>query len=56
MTFHSGVLLSAGKNVTKRGAENLLVTADRHNWIHTGAALDYGNDAAGNMTYDPLTE
>src|SRR5205807_48332 len=38
---------------TKCGAENLIVTADTHNWIHTGAAPDYGYDAAGNMTSDP---
>src|SRR5947208_16093785 len=31
----------------------MIVTADTHNWIHTGAALDYGYDAAGNMTSDP---
>src|SRR2546423_1644978 len=41
------------KNVTKCSAENLIVTADAHNWIHTGAAPDYGYDAAGNMTSDP---
>src|SRR5436309_3709863 len=31
----------------------MTVTADVHNWIHTGAAPDYGHDAAGNMTADP---
>src|SRR5205807_4928101 len=41
------------KNVTKCSAENMTVTADTHNWIHTGAAPDYGYDAAGNMTSDP---
>jgi RHS repeat-associated protein len=39
------------KTVTKCGAENLSVTADAHNWIHS-AAPDYQYDAAGNMTYD----
>ena len=39
--------------MTKCKAESLLVTADTHNWIHTGAAPDYGYDAAGNMTSDP---
>ncbi|HEY2392331.1 MAG TPA: hypothetical protein VGK22_14245 [Candidatus Angelobacter sp.] len=39
------------KSVTKCGAENLSVTADAHNWIHTSAP-DYQYDAAGNMTYD----
>ena len=40
------------KSVTKCGAENLLVTADAHNWIHASAP-DYQYDAAGNMTSDP---
>src|SRR5947207_2446379 len=31
----------------------MTVTADAHNWIHTGSAPDYGYDAAGNMTSDP---
>src|SRR5437764_5290869 len=31
----------------------MTVTADAHNWIHTGTAPDYGYDAAGNMTSDP---
>ncbi|HEY2390212.1 MAG TPA: RHS repeat-associated core domain-containing protein [Candidatus Angelobacter sp.] len=39
------------KSITKCGAENLQVTADGHNWIHTSAP-DYQYDAAGNMTYD----
>ena len=39
--------------MTKCSAENLIVTADAHNWIHTSAAPDYGYDAAGNMTSDP---
>jgi len=39
------------KSVTKCGAENLLVTADAHNWIHA-SGTDYQYDAAGNMTYD----
>jgi RHS repeat-associated protein len=39
------------KTVTKCGAENLLVTADAHNWIHA-SGTDYQYDAAGNMTYD----
>ncbi len=39
------------KTVTKCGAENLSVTADNHNWIHT-TAPDYQYDAAGNMTHD----
>jgi RHS repeat-associated protein len=39
------------KAVTKCGAENLSVTADNHNWIHTSGP-DYQYDAAGNMTYD----
>jgi RHS repeat-associated protein len=37
------------KSITKCGAENLLVTADAHNWIHASGA-DYQYDAAGNMT------
>jgi RHS repeat-associated protein len=37
------------KSVTKCGAENLLVTADAHNWIHA-SGTDYQYDAAGNMT------
>jgi RHS repeat-associated protein len=40
------------KAITKCGAENLLVTADAHNWIHASGAPDYQYDAAGNMTYD----
>jgi RHS repeat-associated protein len=40
------------KSITKCGAENLLVTADAHNWIHATGAPDYQYDAAGNMTYD----
>jgi RHS repeat-associated protein len=40
------------KAITKCGAENLLVTADAHNWIHATGAPDYQYDAAGNMTYD----
>jgi RHS repeat-associated protein len=40
------------KSITKCGAENLLVTADAHNWIHASGAPDYQYDAAGNMTYD----
>ena len=40
------------KIITKCGAENLLLTADAHNWIHATSAPDYQYDAAGNMTYD----
>ncbi|HEY2496657.1 MAG TPA: RHS repeat-associated core domain-containing protein [Candidatus Angelobacter sp.] len=39
------------KSITKCGAENFLVTADAHNWIHA-SGTDYQYDAAGNMTYD----
>src|SRR6266571_530709 len=39
------------KNTTKCSAENLIVTADAHNWIHA-AGTDYQYDAAGNMTFD----
>jgi RHS repeat-associated protein len=39
------------KSITKCGAENLIVTADAHNWIHA-SGTDYQYDAAGNMTYD----
>jgi RHS repeat-associated protein len=39
------------KSITKCGAENLLVTADAHNWIHA-SGTDYQYDAAGNMTFD----
>jgi RHS repeat-associated protein len=39
------------KTITKCGAENLSVTADGHNWIHS-TAPDYQYDAAGNMTFD----
>jgi RHS repeat-associated protein len=40
-----------GKTVTKCGAENLSVTADAHNWIHS-SGTDYQYDRAGNMTHD----
>jgi RHS repeat-associated protein len=40
-----------GKTVTKCSAENLGVTADAHNWIHS-SGTDYRYDAAGNMTFD----
>jgi RHS repeat-associated protein len=40
------------KTVTKCGAENLIVTADTHNWIHATASSDYQYDAAGNMTFN----
>jgi RHS repeat-associated protein len=40
-----------GKSVTKCGAENLVVTADAHNWIHA-SGTDYQYDAAGNMTFN----
>jgi YD repeat-containing protein len=36
------------KTVTKCGAENLIVTADTHNWIHATGSQDYQDDAAGN--------
>ncbi len=39
------------KSVTKCRAENLLVTADAHNWIHA-SGTDYQYDAAGNMTFN----
>jgi len=39
------------KSITKCGAENLIVTADAHNWIHA-SGTDYQYDAAGNMTFD----
>ncbi len=39
------------KSITKCGAENLVVTADTHNWIHA-SGTDYQYDAAGNMTFD----
>jgi RHS repeat-associated protein len=39
------------KSVTKCGAENLVVTADAHNWIHA-SGTDYQYDAAGNMTFN----
>jgi RHS repeat-associated protein len=39
------------KSVTKCGAENLVVTADSHNWIHA-SGTDYQYDAAGNMTFN----
>jgi RHS repeat-associated protein len=39
------------KSITKCGAENLVVTADAHNWIHA-SGTDYQYDAAGNMTFD----
>jgi len=39
------------KTVTKCGAENLLVTADAHNWIHA-SGTDYQYDSAGNMTFN----
>src|SRR5579864_1802253 len=39
------------KSVTKCGAENLIVTADAHNWIHA-SGTDYQYDAAGNMTFN----
>jgi RHS repeat-associated protein len=40
------------KTVTKCGAENLAVTADMHNWIHSAGTPDYQYDAAGNMTFN----
>jgi YD repeat-containing protein len=40
------------KMVTKCGAENLAVTADAHNWIHSAGTPDYQYDAAGNMTFN----
>jgi RHS repeat-associated protein len=40
------------KTPTKCAAENLSVTADTNNRIHTGSASDYGYDANGNMTFD----
>jgi RHS repeat-associated protein len=40
------------KTVTKCGAENLSVTADAHNWIHSTGGSDYLYDAAGNMTFN----
>jgi RHS repeat-associated protein len=40
------------KNVTKCGAESLVVTADAHNWIHATGSSDYKYDAAGNMTFN----
>jgi hypothetical protein len=39
------------KTVTKCGAENLIVTADAHNWIHA-SGTDYQYDSAGNMTFN----
>jgi RHS repeat-associated protein len=39
------------KSITKCGAENLIVTADAHNWIHA-SGTDYQYDAAGNMTFN----
>ena len=39
------------KSVTKCGAENLIITADAHNWIHA-SGTDYQYDAAGNMTFN----
>jgi RHS repeat-associated protein len=39
------------KSVTKCGAENLLITADAHNWIHA-SGTDYQYDTAGNMTFN----
>jgi RHS repeat-associated protein len=39
------------KSITKCGAENLIVTADAHNWVHA-SGTDYQYDAAGNMTFD----
>src|SRR4051812_6046684 len=32
--------------------ENLVVTADAHNWIHATGGTDYLYDAAGNMTFN----
>jgi RHS repeat-associated protein len=40
------------KTVTKCSAENMNITADSHNWIHTLTGADYTYDAAGNMTYN----
>jgi len=37
------------KSITKCGAENLLVTADAHNWIHA-SGTDYQYDAFNNLT------
>jgi hypothetical protein len=38
--------------VTKCSAENMNISADGHNWIHTITGADYAYDAAGNMTYN----
>ncbi|MBZ5532068.1 MAG: hypothetical protein LAO20_11605 [Acidobacteriia bacterium] len=40
------------KTVTKCGAENMLLTADAHNWIRATSLPDYLYDAAENMTHD----
>ncbi len=43
------------KQISKCSAENLSVSADSKNQIHTGGIPDYAYDAAGNMTYDAST-
>jgi RHS repeat-associated protein len=40
------------KTVTKCGAENMVLTADAHNWVHATGLPDYQYDNAGNMTHD----
>jgi RHS repeat-associated protein len=40
------------KTVTQCGSENLHLTADVQNRVHTKAGADFSYDAAGNMTYD----
>jgi RHS repeat-associated protein len=40
------------KTVTKCSAENMNISADGHNWVHTLTGPDYTYDSAGNMTYN----
>jgi RHS repeat-associated protein len=47
-----GNLLNKTKIGTACAGENLVLTADAHNWIHATGGADYLYDAAGNMTFN----
>jgi RHS repeat-associated protein len=47
-----GNLTNKTKIGTACAGENLVVTADAHNWIHATGGADYLYDAAGNMTFN----
>ncbi|MCU1333502.1 MAG: repeat protein, partial [Candidatus Angelobacter sp.] len=47
-----GNLINKAKIGTACAGENLVVSADAHNWIHATGGPDYLYDAAGNMTFN----